>query len=103
MRREADYPAYAAFPTRVVRELERLGAAVHEALPRIETPVLLIQSKADPWVPAADAERIYERLRTADRRLLLVEDLGHSVVLDPKRAEVFERLPNSSMNSVADR
>jgi hypothetical protein len=22
--------------------------------------------------------------------LLLVEDLGHSVVLDPKRAEVFE-------------
>jgi carboxylesterase len=90
LRREAAYPAYAAFPTRIVRELERLDDSLRKALPAIDVPVLVIHSKADPWVPVADAERIYERLRTADRRLLLVEDLGHSLVLDPKRAEIFE-------------
>jgi carboxylesterase len=90
LRREAEYPAYAAFPTRIVRELERLDASLRKALPAIDIPVLVIQSKADPWVPVADAERIYERLQAADRRMLLVEDLGHSLVLDPKRTEIFE-------------
>jgi carboxylesterase len=90
LRREAEYPAYAAFPTRIVRELERLDASLRKALPAIDIPVLVIQSKADPWVPVADAERIYERLQAADRRMLLVENLGHSLVLDPKRAEIFE-------------
>jgi len=90
LRREAEYPAYAAFPTRIVRELERLDARLRTALPVIDIPVLVIHSRADPLVPVADAERIYERLRTADRRLMLVDDLGHSLALDPKRAEIFE-------------
>lgn len=90
LRREADYPAYAAFPTRINREIERLHAALREALPALEIPVLLIQSKADPWVPAPSAERLYELLAKADRRMLLVEGLGHSLVLDPKGAEIFE-------------
>jgi carboxylesterase len=89
LRGEADYPAYAAFPTRINREVDRLDAALRKALPAGQVPVLLIQSNADAWVPVADAQSIYRLLRKADRRILLVEDLGHSVVLDPKRAEVF--------------
>ena len=88
LRREADYPAYAAAPRRIEREVERLHAALAEALPSIAVPTLVIQSRADPWVSADAAESIHARLERAVRRLLVVDDLGHSIALDPKRAEV---------------
>jgi carboxylesterase len=92
LRREADYPAYAAFPTRVNRELDRLHAALREALPAVAVPVLLIQSRADPWVPVEHANRINGLLLRADGRLLVLEDLGHSIALDPKSAEAFDAI-----------
>lgn len=89
LEREADYPAYVAAPRRIEREVAGLHAALGRALPSIEVPVLVIQSRADPWVSADAAESIHARLERADRRLLLVDGLGHSIALDPERAEVF--------------
>jgi carboxylesterase len=86
-RREAEYPAYAAEHTRVYRELQRLSAALRDALAELDVPVLVIASRADPWVPVSDAEAIIARIGSPAKRLLLLDELGHSIALDPRRTQ----------------
>ena len=88
LRREADYPAYAAAPPRIGREIRELAREMRAALPTLDVPALLVSSSTDPWFPAAEhARRIAADLPGA--RLLVLDGPGHSIVLDPDRAEAF--------------
>jgi carboxylesterase len=91
-RREAGYPAYARVPVAVSFEMEKLQAEMDAALPRVQVPVLLMHSQEDEAVPAGDMQRIYDALGTADKQMVLLEGLQHSVVRDPKRQAVFEAI-----------
>jgi carboxylesterase len=89
-RREADYPAYPQFPPDVILALGDMIHAMRAGLPDVKVPVLLIHSAADGAVPVESMQRIYDNLGSADKEMLLVEDMDHSLVRDPKRQVVFE-------------
>ncbi len=92
LRREADYPAYAAVPVCIYAEIAGLQEALQAALPQVAAPALLIHSQSDAAVPAAALQQIYDRLSSTCKEMILLEGFDHSVVRDPKRQVVFERI-----------
>jgi carboxylesterase len=86
-RREAEYPAYAAWHTRARLEMARLHAEMLAALPEIAVPALVVSSDGDPWSPASHGQRIVERIGSADKELVALTEPGHAISLDPARAE----------------
>jgi carboxylesterase len=89
-RRELNYPAYPWFPSRILIEIDILGANMLAALPQVEVPVLLIHSRDDQELPFANMEAIYAHLGSQRKETLLEEGMDHSLVMDPKREVVFE-------------
>ena len=92
LRREADYPAYAAVPVCIYAEIAGLQEALQAALPQVAAPALLIHSQSDAAVPAAAMQQIYDRLGSTRKEMMSLEGFDHSVVRDPKRQVVFERI-----------
>lgn len=89
-RREKEYPAYAVYPSRIYSEIARLRQEMAAALPRIQVPVLLLQSRDDALIPPDSMERIYDALGTADKEKVWLKGLGHGMVRDPQRQVVFD-------------
>jgi carboxylesterase len=87
-RREANYPAYARYPVKIIVELARLQSAMRASLPQIKAPVLVVQSHQDMG-GMDDIERIYAALGSAVKEKLWLDDYDHSVVRDEKRQVVF--------------
>jgi len=87
IRREADYPAYAGEPPGIRREVWELGRELERVLPTLRTAALIVGSNDDPWVPAANSQRLAGLLPNAE--LLVVDGPGHAITLDPKGGEVF--------------
>lgn len=91
-RREASYPAYPQFPTRILLEVAALQSAMRSALPQVHVPVLLVHSQADAAVPFGEMQRIYDRLGTADKQMLPLEGFDHAILRDPKREVAFDAI-----------
>jgi carboxylesterase len=81
--------AYGACTPRLVYELSRVVDHANRSLPRVSTPTLVIQSREDNRVAPAIAGRAYQRLGTADKRLVWVEGASHIVTVDYGRERVF--------------
>jgi len=90
IRREADYPAYAAYPQQVFRQIYALSIAVKDALPFVKAPVMVMQSKADATIPADSSSRFERRLKNTQVETVLLEKYGHGITMDPKREEAFK-------------
>jgi carboxylesterase len=90
-RREADYPAYARYPVRIIVELKGLNRAVHAALPKVKAPALVVQSHQDMG-GRDDLEKIYSALGSAVKEKLWLDGFDHSVVRDEKRQVVFDAI-----------
>jgi carboxylesterase len=91
-RREADYPAYARFPVDIFWQLARLQAAVEQALPAITAPALLLQSRDDHGIPENSLDQLVRRLGSREKEPVWLEGLGHSMVWDNGRSELFSRI-----------
>lgn len=89
-RREQDYPAYAVYPSRIYHEIAALRREVVAAVPRIQVPVLLLQSRDDGLIPPDSMEQIYAALGTGDKEKVWLEGLDHGMVRDPGRQLVFD-------------
>jgi esterase/lipase len=77
---------------RLLYELWRLAHRARLALPLIRTPTLLIQSKEDPRISPSIAERAFELLGAADKRLVFTEGAGHIITVDYGRERVFQEV-----------
>jgi len=86
-REHVDYPAY---PTKGIAELHALTEVLHQSLPNIKIPVLLVNSRADRTVPIWHAEEIQQHIRSADVDRMILEESGHVITEDIGREEVFE-------------
>jgi len=90
-RREADYPAYARYPVRIIVELAKLQKTMRVSLPQVKAPVLVIQSHQDMG-GMDDLERIYTTLGSTRKEKLWLDGFDHSVVRDEKRQVVFNAI-----------
>jgi carboxylesterase len=83
---------YGVYTGRLLYELWRLTHQAQRALPLIRTPTLLIQSRTDPRVGPAIAERAFASLGMTDKRLVWTEGAGHVITVDYGRERVFDEV-----------
>lgn len=83
---------YAHFPVRLFCEMRRLIGACKRALPRVSSPVLVVQAEHDDATSPRNARFILQRVASARRELLLLEQSYHLVSADLERSLVAERL-----------
>jgi carboxylesterase len=87
-----DHVSYPADPTRAYAEVRQLLERMRLGLGRVNCPALLIYSKADPTVTAAEGhmEKIHAELGSQDKRTLWVENSGHVITRDADRLVVYQ-------------
>ena len=99
----AENPGYRAIPTRALGQLLAFMRVVDEALPQIESPVLVLHARRDHTAPVACAQRIAERTRARCVRIL--ERSFHLIASDVERdlvaTEVIDFIGQAAERSAA--
>lgn len=70
------------FTPRLVAELHRVVAAARRALPAVNVPTFVAQSRGDYRIPPKSARRAFEALRVADKTIVWRDDSGHVLGAD---------------------
>ena len=76
-------------PLAPLDSLFRFLPSLRAELPQITTPALIIAAQHDHVVPVKDGIRIYQRLGSQDKHVLILRRSYHVVMKDHDRAEVF--------------
>lgn len=84
--------SYDRVPTACIHELMRLMRQVRKELPRVTTPILVMQGERDQVVPLDSAQEIFDRVGSADKELVWFERSGHGIVEDIEREEVWRQV-----------
>jgi carboxylesterase len=84
--------AYPGVTGRVLRELARVSKRARQALPRITTPTLLIQSREDNRVSMRVAKKAFAALGSAQKQLCFTSGAGHIITVDYGKEHVFEEV-----------
>jgi len=84
--------AYGAFSAGALRALFLVVQRAAAALPRVVTPTLIIQSRADNRITVADTEHAFARLGAREKRLEWTTGAAHVITVDYGRERVFEQL-----------
>ncbi|MEX2179696.1 MAG: alpha/beta fold hydrolase [Gemmatimonadaceae bacterium] len=74
----------------LLRALYDITRAVDEALPKVSTPTLFIQSREDNRISVESAERAFARLGSPEKRLVMTAGAGHVITVDYGRERVME-------------
>ena len=74
----------------LLRELVGLADRGAAAFRKLATPALIIHSRRDNRVPAADIERLVASPGKGERRIVWLEDCGHVITVDRERQCVFD-------------
>lgn len=88
--REKNYPAYAAYPARILLELESACSTMRKNLSSVSCPVLFIQSRQDEGISLNSLPYLYDHVGSNDRRMVWLDGFGHSLIQDPNRSVMFE-------------
>ena len=89
---DPEHVGYDRYPVRAVAQLRALLAATSEVLPRVTAPALVVHSRGDTGVPAANPDYIYNHLGSRVKERLWLERSGHIVTEGPERALLLDRL-----------
>ncbi len=81
---------YEGYPVRGAYELQGLLAEMRRNLPRLQKPLLLINSKLDETVPPEHARAILEAVPSSDKQILILEKGGHVIPRDLARQTAFQ-------------
>jgi carboxylesterase len=74
---------------RLLYELWSLGRRARRALPLVQAPTLMIQSREDNRISPRVAQRAFARLGGAERQLVFTEGAGHIITVDYGRDAVI--------------
>jgi carboxylesterase len=85
---------YAHFPVRLFCEMRPLIAQCKRTLPEVDSPVLLVQARNDDMTSPRNSKFIYDRVGSATKKLVLLEQSYHVVTADVERAAVATHLQN---------
>lgn len=80
---------YGVYSGRLLYELWRIAARARMVLPQIVAPTLIIQSREDPRIAPAVAERAIAAIGATEKKLVWAEGGGHIITVDYGRERVF--------------
>lgn len=81
--------AYGYFSAGILRELTCVVERGVSALPAIESPTLLIQSRGDNRIAPDVAERAFQLLGAKEKELVWLDGSAHVITVDFEREQVF--------------
>jgi carboxylesterase len=83
---------YAHFPVRLFCEMQPLIARCKRMLPAVTSPVLLVQAANDDMTGPRNSEYIRDRVGSARREMVMLEQSYHVVSADLERSAVAEHM-----------
>lgn len=83
---------YDRVPTLILHTMSELVGIARSTLNRIESPTLIIQSKNDNISGAKSGPLAYRKIRSLEKRLVMLEHSGHSVMMDGEQDLVFREI-----------
>ena len=83
---------YAHFPVRLFCEMQPLIARCKRMLPAVTSPVLLVQAANDDMTGPRNSEYIRDRVGSARREIVMLEQSYHVVSADVERSVVAEHM-----------
>jgi carboxylesterase len=86
----ADETGYTRVPLHAAHSLRTFFRRVDAGLPQVTQPLLLLRSREDHVVPAADSARVLSRVSSVDVREILLEQSYHVATLDHDAERVFQ-------------
>lgn len=84
--------SYAYFVPHAIAEAAELAKLMQESLPKINVPVLLIQSRGDKVIEPNALDLLSEHLATSRKETLWLEKSGHVITLDVEREIVYRKV-----------
>lgn len=81
---------YGYFTPAALRSLRDTVRSADEALPEVQAPTLMIQSRQDNRISVPAAEAIFQRLGADEKRLCWVDGAGHVITVDYGYGRVFD-------------
>jgi len=96
----AESLGYAHFPVRLFCEMRPLIARCKRLLPAVTSPVMLVQAANDDMTGPRNSAFIYDRVGSARREVITLEESYHVVTADLEREAVAQHL-NRFCNSVS--
>ncbi len=85
---------YTKHPLVSVSELERVMSKVEKTVKNVDDPILIIQGDNDPVVKIESARLIYTRVKSKEKKMLLLDREIHSILADEGSEEIFESVSN---------
>ncbi len=79
---------YLRNPISGVHQLERLMEMLHDRLPLIGMPALVIQSQGDPVVDPLGSKELFEKIGSVEKEYRMVDSERHGILLGPGSEEV---------------
>jgi carboxylesterase len=84
--------SYGVFSARALHALWITVQRATDALPRVNVPTLMVQSREDNRISVAEGQRAFDRLGSRDKRLVWTEGAGHVLTVDYGKERVFALL-----------
>lgn len=83
------HPGYRQVPLRALLNLMQLQRLAWRAAPAVRQPALVMHATHDHTCPLAGAQRLFERLGSVDKRLVVLDRSFHVVTVDCERDRVL--------------
>jgi carboxylesterase len=83
---------YPYFPVTLLHQLHLLVRDLSKRLRRINTPVQLIQAKEDDVTSVKNSLFIYDRVKSDNKELVLLENSYHLITADYERDKVAQKV-----------
>lgn len=83
---------YPLFPLGTLTQIDRLMTRVRGQLNRVTAPTLILQAKDDDMTGPANAQLVYESIRSTVKSLVLLNDCYHVITVDKEKKEVVRLL-----------
>ncbi|MFC2054314.1 alpha/beta hydrolase [Chloroflexota bacterium] len=80
--------SYETVPTSAAHEVLKFMGEVKHLLPRINCPLLIINSSKDPEIRLDSGQYVYVHTSSADKKLIVLHNCGHVITIDSEWEQV---------------
>lgn len=90
--KDVDLYGYPYFPVSLLHQLEKLVQYLSRRLRHIHTPVQIMQAEEDDMTSVRNSEFIYERVRSKQKEMILLQNSYHIITADQERSLVAQKM-----------